>query len=298
MSTQAMPGPWQEGARPHTPVPPDACDCHMHVYDGRYPAAAGARLRPPDASVADYRRLQQRIGTRRTVLVTPSTYGTDNRCMLVALAELGTAARGVAVVDAAVSDAELARLGALGVRGVRFNLSLGSANTAAELLPLAHRIAALGWHVQLLMAPDALCALAGVLRRLPVPVVFDHLGRIAPADAGRHPAHRLLLDLLGTGRAWVKLSGGYIVSPSHAVDDPALAALARSYIDAAPERVLWGSDWPHATASAGLHPMPDDAQQLDVLAGWSRDGRTLQGVLVDNPQALYGFAPAARPLPL
>lgn len=314
MSTHTMPGDRQGGARPsgvpavpslrftagtqppRTVLPAGACDCHMHVYDGRYPAVPGAKLLPPDATVADYRRLQQRTGTRRTVLVTPSTYGTDNRCMLDGLAALrgatGEEARGVAVVDMATADAELERLHALGVRGIRLNLSQGVSNAAGELLPLARRIAPLGWHVQLLMAPDLLATLAPVLQALPVPAVFDHLGRIPPGLAGRHPAHSLLLDLLGAGRAWVKLSGGYIVSERHAVDDPALHALARSYLDAAPERVVWGSDWPHATASAGVQPMPDDALQLDVLAGWARNAGTLRHVLVDNPEALYGFAPA------
>ncbi len=279
-------------ARPLTALPADACDCHMHVYDSRYRAAAGARLLPPDAAVSDYRSLQARIGTTRTVLVTPSTYGTDNRCMLDGLAALGDQARGVAVIDGMESDAELRRLDALGVRGVRLNLSLGVTGSADTLAPLAHRIAGLGWHLQLLMAADQLAALGDVLRGLPVQLVFDHFGRIAPAQAGSHPAHALLLELLANGRAWVKLSGGYIVSPQHTSDDPALHALARSYLDAAPERVLWGSDWPHATASAGSQLMPDDARQIDRLADWTGGAAALRRVLVDNPQALYGFAPA------
>ncbi|EXU80670.1 amidohydrolase [Comamonas aquatica DA1877] len=268
----------------------------MHVYDSRFPATPGARLLPPDASVQDYRALQQRIGTTRTVLVTPSTYGTDNRCMLEALASLGADARGVAVIDGSESDAELQRLHALGVRGVRLNLSLGVSGSVDLLRPLAHRIASLGWHLQLLMAPDMLVTQAKVLRQLPVPVVFDHFGRIAPRLAGRHPAHSLLLDLLQGGQAWIKLSGGYIVSEHHLVDDPALDALAAGYLRAAPQRVLWGSDWPHATASSGLQPMPDDARQIDRLNDWVQQNgglTTMQCVLVDNPAALYGFAPIA-----
>ncbi len=283
-------------AAPRTALPAGACDCHVHVYDSSFPATPGARLLPPDASVQDYRALQQRIGTTRTVLVTPSTYGADNRCMLEALASLGSDARGVAVIDGSESDAELQRLHALGVRGVRLNLSLGVSGSVDLLRPLAHRIAPLGWHLQLLMAPDMLVTQAKVLRQLPVPVVFDHFGRIAPALAGRHPAHALLLDLLQAGRAWIKLSGGYIVSEHHAVDDPELDALAAGYLRAAPQRVLWGSDWPHATASSGLQPMPDDARQIDRLNDWVQQNggpTTLQCVLVDNPAALYGFAPLA-----
>ena len=286
----------QGSARPRAVLPPDACDCHVHVYDGRYPATPGARLLPPDASAGDYRALQRRLGTSRCVLVTPSTYGSDNRCMLDGLAALGPQARGVAVIDGSESDDQLQRLHGLGVRGVRLNLSLGVTGGVDWLEPLACRIAPLGWHLQLLMAPDLLAAQAPVLRRLPVPLVFDHFGRIAPQQAEQHPAHALLLDLLQSGRAWIKLSGGYIVSASHSVEDPALDALAASYLRCAPERVLWGSDWPHATASAGIQPMPDDARQVDRLIDWTRQAggaATLRRVLVDNPEALYGFAPAA-----
>ncbi|MHA7601185.1 amidohydrolase family protein [Alicycliphilus sp. T452] len=277
--------------RPRAVPPAGACDCHVHVYDGRYPAAPGAKLLPPDASARDYRALQRRMGTTRAVLVTPSTYGTDNRCMLDGLAALGPQARGVAVVTGDESDAELQRLHGAGVRGVRLNLSLGVSGTADMLEPLARRIAPLGWHLQLLMAPDLLAAQAGVLRRLPVPLVFDHFGRIAPGAQGQ-AAHALLLELLQGGRAWIKLSGGYIVSALHTVEDPALDPLAASYLRCAPGRVLWGSDWPHATASAGLQPMPDDARQIDRLHDWLRLAAVSpQRVLVDNPQALYGFPP-------
>lgn len=295
--SQAKPVRFSAGtAAPRTALPAAACDCHVHVYDSRFPATPGARLLPPDASVQDYRALQQRIGTTRTVLVTPSTYGTDNRCMLEGLTALGADARGVAVIDGSESDAELQRLHDAGVRGVRLNLSLGVSGTVDSLAPLAHRIAPLGWHLQMLMAPDLLATLGEVLRQLPVPLVFDHFGRIAPAQAGRHSAHALLLDLLQGGQAWIKLSGGYIVSEHHLVDDPALDALAAGYLRAAPQRVLWGSDWPHATASSGLQPMPDDARQIDRLNDWAQQNggpTTLQCVLVDNPAALYGFAPLA-----
>ncbi|VTU21926.1 putative metal-dependent hydrolase of the TIM-barrel fold protein [Variovorax sp. PBS-H4] len=288
------PVPFSDGtAPPRTAMPAGACDCHVHVYDARFPTTPDARLLPPDASVDDYRLLQQRIGTVRAVLVAPSTYGIDNRCMLAGLAALGDAARGVAVLDETVSDEALQALHALGVRGIRFNLSLGAHPPAGSLRPMAERIAPLGWHLQLLAAPDTLLSLAPVLRDLPVALVFDHLGRIAPADAGRHAAHALVLDLLREGRAWIKLSGGYIVSATHRTDDAALDVLARSYLQAAPHRVVWGSDWPHATASAGRHPMPDDAAQVDALARWCSDEDTLCRVLVDNPAALYGFTPAS-----
>ena len=156
-------------ATPRARIPALACDCHLHVYDSRYPAVAGAALLPPDASVAQYRALQQRLGTRRAVLVTPSTYGNDNRPMLAALQRMGDDTRGVAVIDGSESDAQLAALHAAGVRGIRLNLSLGVTNTLDDAERLAERIAPLGWHVQLLMPPDLLARAGERLARLPAP---------------------------------------------------------------------------------------------------------------------------------
>ena len=287
----AMPtAPFSAGhGRAPVEVPPGACDCHVHLYDSRYPPAPGAKLTPPDATAHDYRQLQQRTGTERVVFVTPSTYGTDNRPLRDALAAFGTRARGVAVIDENTGDDELRSLHDCGVRGIRLNLSLGVANTAAQIAPLARRIAPLGWHLQLLAPAPLLAQLADVLGDLPVPIVFDHFGRLAPSMAGRHAAHALVLHLLASGRAWIKLSGSYIVSeegPPHFAD---VAPLARSFLQAAPQRVLWGSDWPHASASAGHQAMPDDAQQMALLAGWTATADALRRVLVDNPAALYGF---------
>lgn len=255
---------------------------------------AGASLHPPDASIQDYRPIQQRMGTQRAVLVTPSTYGADNRPMLAGLAQLGGEGRGVAVITGDEPMADLQTLHEQGVRGARINLSLGVLHQHTDIEKVAQRIAPLGWHLQLLMPLEQLVSLADRLRALPVALVFDHFGRIPPELAHRHPAHALLLELLRAQRAWVKLSGGYLVSPTHRSEDPQLLPLARSFIDAAPDRVLWGSDWPHATASAGRHPMPDDAAQIDALALWAGTSQQLQHILVDNPQKLYGFAPPSE----
>ena len=291
------PFPFSAGsALASTPLPSGACDCHIHVYDARFPAVPGAALHPPDASVTDYRSVQQRMGTQRAVLVTPSTYGADNRPMLAGLAQLGTQGRGVAVITGDERPDELDALHEQGVRGVRINLSLGILHQASDIDKLARRIAPLGWHLQLLMPLDQLAGQADRLRTLPVELVFDHFGRITPGLSGQHPGHALVLELLRAQRAWIKLSGGYLVSPTGHSEDPQLLVLARSFIDAAPDRVLWGSDWPHATASAGRHPMPDDAAQIDALARWAGDARQLQHILVDNPQTLYGFAPPPRKL--
>lgn len=276
-------------------LPAGACDCHLHVYDARCPADPLAVLRPPDASVDDYLRVAARMGTQRAVLVTPSTYGADNRLLQQALAQLGDRARGVAVLRGDEGDAQLDALQAAGVRGVRINLSLGRPMDDSAIAHLAARIAPLGWHLQLLMPPQRLLTLAPLLRRLPVPLVFDHFGRIAPQGLAAQPAHALLCELLASGRAWIKLSGGYLVSPQRSVEDPGLDGLARSFLDAAPQRVLWGSDWPHATASAGHQPMPDDARQVERLARWAGDAQTLRAVLVTNPERLYGFHATPTP---
>lgn len=273
----------------NTPLPAGACDCHIHVYDASTPAVAGASLHPPAASIADYKHVQQRMGTRRAVVVTPSTYGTNNQPMLAGLAQLGEDGRGVAVLTGNETIDELRALHALGVRGARINLSLGVQHQPSDIDKVAQCIAPMGWHLQLLMPLDTLAPLTSLLRSLPVDVVFDHFGRIPPNLCGQHPAHELLLALLHERRAWIKLSGGYLVSPTGSSDDPQLQPLARSFIHAASDRVIWGSDWPHATASAGRQPMPNDAAQVDALARWAGDAHQLKQILVTNPEQLYGF---------
>jgi len=269
-------------------VPANACDCHVHVYDAAFPSVPNAILKPPDATVTQYRQLQLRTGTQRMVFVTPSTYGTNNGPMLNALQLVGAQARGVAVVDTSIGDAELHALHAAGVRGVRLNLSLGVTGSAEHILPLANRIAELGWHLQLLAAPAQLVAIGSVLKSLPVQLVLDHFGRVSPSQSGKD-AHQLVIELLAQGRAWVKLSGAYIITEQGPPGFDDVVPLARSYLQAAPDRVVWGSDWPHASASAGQQPMPDDAKQMSQLAQWTETAGTLKRVLTDNPAELYGF---------
>lgn len=282
--------PYSAGTQaPRLQAPADACDSHMHVYDNRYPAAPEAALTPPDASVDQYLLLQTRIGTTRTVIVNPSTYGTNNTCMLAALARFGSTARGIAVVHPDISDVELARLNQMGVRGIRFNFARSGAATAVDMIePLAHRIHELGWHLQLLMPPDQLLQLGTLLQRLPTPIVFDHLGRLPAAKGTAHPAFAVLLDLLDRGRAWVKLSGAYLITQRGAPYRD-VTNLGKALVNAAPERMVWGSDWPHVVASAGEKPMPDDAMLLDLLLDWAPAADLQKKILVDNPACLYGF---------
>lgn len=278
---------WSSGTdRPHLDVPAGAVDCHHHIYDARFPPDPRAALRPEEATVADYRALQRRLGTARNVVVQPSTYGTDNACLIEALAAFGPAARGVAVVDEAVGEAELAALHRAGVRGIRFNLVQAAATTADMLAPLGARVHALGWHIQLNITATLLPALALTLGRLACPVVFDHLAHLPPSAGPSDPAFIALARLLENGRTWVKLSGAYLESRDGPPDYADTTPLAQSLVRLAPERMVWGSDWPHPTAKG---EKPDDARLLDLLGAWVPDAAARRRVLVDNACTLYGF---------
>jgi predicted TIM-barrel fold metal-dependent hydrolase len=288
---QAQQVPWSTGTAPaKTKAPPNATDCHHHIYSSRFKVDLNSTLRPGDASVADYKLLQKRIGTSRNVIVQPSTYGVFNDGLIEALSECGPTARGVAVVNASVTDDELKRLDAARVRGVRFNLATpGGATTMEMLEPVAKRIAPMGWHVQFNMSADMTLAAKDVLNRLPCQIVFDHLAHMPqPAGAG-YPAFAVVADLMQKGKAWVKLSGAY---QDTKVGPPTYAdtiSVAQAYVKAAPERCVWGSDWPHPSEQSKT-ALPDDALLFDLLAQWAPDEAVRSRILVDNPAKLYGFS--------
>ena len=274
--------------RPARPLPPLAYDSHMHIFDPRFAPSPHWKRTPPDAPVAAYRRLQQRLGTQRTVVVTPSTYGTDNACTLDALDQLGDGARGVAVVAQDVGDAELDRLHARRVRGLRVNFvtpqSWGE-TTPQMLATLARKAARLPlWHIQVFMHPEQIVALESVLAALPVPLVIDHLGRIDPDGWPSADGYGALRRLLDGGNTWVKLSGAYMRSTAPAYADTLV--LAQVLVRAAPERLVWGSDWPHTTAAPGT---VNDADLVDLLRAWAGSDAAMDRILVDNPARLYGF---------
>jgi len=257
----------------------------MHIYDAKYPVAANATLKPGDALVADYKLLQKRIGTSRNVIVTPSTYGTDNRVTLDAMAQIGPTARGVAVVDATVTDAELKRMNDLGVRGIRFNLVQAGATTAEMIEPLSKRVNDLGWHIQIHMKGEQIAAIEDLLLRVPSPIIFDHLGRLGQPNPLENPGFKTISKLIDKGKTWVKLSGAYqdskIGPPSYSDTVP----IARAYIKRALERMVWASDWPHPTEK----DKPNDAVLFDLLTEWAPDEATRTRILVQNPATLYGF---------
>ena len=274
---------------PRLHAPANAADCHMHIYDPvRFPMPPSPRVAPENAALPQYRRLQKRIGTTRVVIVTPRNYATQNEATITAIRELGRNARGVAVLHPDVADAELNRLDAAGIRGIRFSLGdPASAVVTPDMVePLSKRIAALGWHIQFNMGGEQIVAMSDVLRRLPVPMVFDHLGN-PPLPAGiEHPSHGIIRRLLDENHAWLKLSGAYLnskVGPPY----PEATQIAQDFVKSAPERLVWGSDWPHPTSPGPRKP--DDAALFDLLLTWAPDEQTRHRILVENPERLYGF---------
>jgi D-galactarolactone isomerase len=284
---EALQVPWSAGVEPpKTKAPANSTDCHHHIYDSRFPVAEHVTLRPGPATVADYRLLQKRLGTTRNVIVQPSTYGVDNRCLLDALHRFGlSATRGIAVLNTSVSDTELNELNAAGVRGIRFNLLQAGATTWDMLEPLSKRVAQLGWHVQMNASSAQILEASPLLQRLLCPVVFDHFGHTF-ARGRTDPAFNVIVKLLQARNGWLKLSGAYIDSRVGLDAYQKSTALAQAYLAQAPNQLLWGSDWPHPTAA----DKPDDAMLFDLLTQWVPDAVLRHQILVENPERLYGFS--------
>ncbi len=266
--------------------PPGACDTHMHIYDSRYPVAASSLLRPPEATVEDYRQVQAALGLQRVVVVQPSTYGFDNSCTLDAVAEIGESARAVVVIDDQVPDNELEHLTHLGARGARFHMLPGGAVPWEIMRSVADRIAPHGWHIQLQMNGRDLADRFDALVALPTPLVIDHVGRYMPPVGPDDERFVVLLRLLETGRCWVKLSAPYesAVDPTH--EYAAVTLMVHTLVEGFPERMLWATNWPH--------PGQADPPSVEVLGRlcfeWLPDDAARDRTLVDNPAELYGFA--------
>ncbi len=277
--------------KPKLVLPPLACDTHAHVCGpaSRYPYWPARIYTPPDALPAHYRHMLATLGVRRAVLVQPSVYGTDNAAMLDMLATDPTNLRAVAVVPPEVDTAELERMHALGVRGVRCNIvdiKDGKGRLPLEMLhALAARVKPFGWHLEFLMHVDEFPDLDRLLGDFPVDVVFGHLGYMRTGLGLEAPGYQALMRLLEGGRAWVKLTGPYRISASP-MPYADVAQYAHALVDCAPGRVVWGSDWPHVTVKGA---MPNDGDLCDLLASWVPDEAARRRVLVDNPARLYGF---------
>jgi D-galactarolactone isomerase len=276
---------------PNLKAPALACDCHHHIYDTtRFPAPDPGAV--PNARVAEYRLLQRRIGTTRDVIVTPRPYATDNRVTLDAIAQFGPNARGVAVIHPTIQDAELHALARGGIRGIRFSLApaaIAPATSLDMIEPLAKRINPLGWHVQINMDADQIVAAEDLWMRLPSVIVFDHMGHIPQPMGMKHPAFALIRKLVDQGRTWVKLSVTYDNTKDGPPTYSDMNKVGQVYVKAAPERMVWGSNWPHPNETN----KPDDAMLFDLLTQWAPNEATRHRILVENPSILYDFAKSA-----
>lgn len=280
-------GPDLNTKKPKFKLPPGAADCHVHVLGPRekYQYSPERLYTPPDVFLQDYINMLDALECDRAVLVQSGIHGVHNEVIVDALAQYPDRLRGIALINERITDAELDKLAAAGVRGFRANLhhKIGVQFDAAKRL--AARVKRLGWHVQFLLDIEDFPDIDRVLGDYPVEVVIDHLGRPDTRRGTGAPGFQALLRLLQGGRAWAKLSGPYRKSAGgfpYADLDP----FAHALVATAPDRLVWGTDWPHVMLDS---PMPNDGDLCDLLAVWVPDAQVRSQILVDNPQRLYGF---------
>jgi 2-pyrone-4,6-dicarboxylate lactonase len=285
-----IPAPVDPGHQPTLRMPSGATDCHAHIFgpQDRYPLLADTHFVPQQTPWESYSAMLCSIGCTRAVLVQPSVYGTDNSAIEHALqSSREIDLRGIAVVAPDVSDLELERLHMLGFRGIRINLAAQTRGLGLDdARSLAERIRALGWHLQFFVDFHKHPDIGDTLSELPVPIVIDHFGRIRTEHGIDSVGFRALRRFVERDNAWVKLSAPYFISSSFPSYTD-IAGFADALIASAPDRVLWGTDWPHASAR---EKMQADADLVDLLAQWLPDDHARRRVLSDNPARLYGFS--------
>jgi predicted TIM-barrel fold metal-dependent hydrolase len=296
-----------KASQPSTPVdfevPAGACDCHTHIHGDpeKFPFFEGRVYTPEPAPPEEMSALHKALHVERVVIVTPSVYGTNNSATLFGMKARGTTARGVAVIDDKTPEADLDVMNQAGVRGIRLNLATGGVNDPSIGRPrfqaAVDRVKSRSWHVQLFTSLPMISAIKDLVAASPVPVVFDHFGG-AQAELGLdQPGFADLLELVRSGKAYVKISGAYRASKL-APDYPDAAPLARALIAANSDRIVWGTDWPHpnSVTPPGKKPTDltplyqiDDGRLFNQLPVWAPDAAVRQKILVDNPERLYGF---------
>ena len=271
---------------PRQKAPPLSCDSHFHIFGpyDLFPLSEGRTYDPPPALVPAYLKMADTVGLQRMVVVQASVSGTDNAVTLDAIAQFGLhRARGVAVVDDSFDEAALRRMHDQGIRGVRFNMVSGNGTPEDQLGALARRVAPLGWHIQIYADGPKILEIGSLLARLPVEVVIDHCGGVQAGLGVGHPQFQALLRLMDSGRAWIKVCHYRASSTGAPFAD--VAPNVRAFVAAAPDRCVWGTDWPHPQ----MDPVPEAAVLLDQFFEWVPDAAARQKVLVDNPARLYGF---------
>ncbi|MBH3429071.1 amidohydrolase family protein [Pseudomonas alkylphenolica] len=278
----------QTNSRPTFQVPAGACDAHMHVFAAleQYPCVTHPHYTLPEGDVEHFERLIGYLGLSRYVIVQPSFYGTDNRCMVDTLNRLGGHVRGVAMVEEDVSETALDELHRAGVRALRLDLfkrsNLSTEAIQAYILRMAERIAARGWHLQFYVPGWVVKNLIPFFATLRTPFVIDHMGYMLEEDGLGADDFAQLLEVLKTGYCWLKLSAPYRIAKKRSLD--VVAPMAKAIIAAAPDRVIWGSDWPHIPDSGR-----DTGELLNLLGQWTDDPEVIKAILVDNPQVLFDF---------
>lgn len=288
VAAPTIPGPDPDTRKPRLALPPGTCDTHAHIVgpQDQYPYDPKRRYTPPDALVPDYLKMLRTLGVQRAVLVQPSVYMIDNSRLLDALRDTKDfPLRGIAVVGDGVSDDELRAMHEAGVRGLRVNLRVSNGASADMAPQLARRIAPLGWHLQVRIDPKDFASAGKLIESLPVDVVVDHIGGVPVRDGLDGRDFRLLLELVASGRCWVKLSAPMRMSEEE-FPYRDVTPFVQALVAAAPERMLWATDWPHTTLTKR---MPNDGDLCDLLSDWIPDAAVRQRVLVDNPARLYGF---------
>jgi predicted TIM-barrel fold metal-dependent hydrolase len=296
-----------KAAQPSTAVnfdiPAGACDCHTHIHPDpeKFPFFAGRVYTPELASPEEMTALHKALRIERVVIVTPSIYGPDNSATLFGIKARGATARGVAVIDDKTSEADLDAMAQAGIRGIRLNLATGGVNDPTVGRPrfsaAVERVKARGWHVQLFTSLAMISAIKDLVAASPVPVVFDHFGGAQAALGTGQPGFADLVELVKSGKAHVKISGAYR-SSKLGPDYADAAPLAQALIAANPDRIVWGTDWPHPDSVTppgkqvtDVTPLfqIDDGRLLNQLPVWAPDAAVRNKILVDNPARLYGF---------
>ena len=277
--------------KPRYTPPPGACDAHCHVFGpgAVFPYAPERRYTPPDAPKEKLAALHATLGIERAVIVQASCHGTDNAAMLDAIAASGGRYRGVCNARGAFTDAEFERLHEGGIRGVRFNFvkHLGGTPDLDRMRSIVARVAPLGWHVEWHFDAGDILEFEHLFEEMPLPIVLDHMGRVPVADGlDQAPFQALVRIFAANPRLWIKLSGAERISRSGPPFDDAVP-FARALVEVAPERLVWGTDWPHPNIKGA---MPNDGDLVDLIPRYIDDEAVRRLVLVDNPARLYGFA--------
>lgn len=286
----SCPPPDPNTAKPKLIAPAGAIDCHAHVFgpETKYAYSPARGYTPPDASIDTYLGVLEALGIERAVLTQPSVYGTDNSAMLDAMAQHPERLRGVVAVNANITDRELEDLHGKGARGVRVNVADKGGNpfdSMADVRRFCERLKHLGWHLEVLLHVNDFTDLTQTFADFPIDIVVGHLGYVKSPNAVEDPGFQEFLDLVRGGNWWVKLTGTYRITGAENPPYTDVIPVAQKLIETNPDRLIWGTDWPHPFHYRG---MPNDAYLLDQMLNWANEA-TLQKILVDNPERLFAF---------